>query len=75
MKKKALIIISVIVGYPIIFCVIGLLFFSYIGALLGFLSGIGLDIIFIAVMKSITHGENLYEEHENFGHTSNRLYN
>jgi len=72
MKKKAIITISVIIGYPIIFCLIGSFFWSYTGALLGFLSGILLDIIFITILKSITHGESLYEEHENFGHSSNR---
>lgn len=72
MKNKVIIMLSVIVGYPIIFCIIGALLFSYTGALLGFIAGIGLDIIFISILKSIMHGENLYEEHKNFGHTSNR---
>ena len=75
MKNKAIIIILVIIGCPIIFCIIGALFISYIWATIGFILGIGFDAIFLTILKSITHGEKIYEEFENIGRTSNRQNN
>ena len=72
MKKNVIILISVMIGYPIIGCLIGALMYSFTGALLGFLLGVVLDFIFMEMLKCITHGEKLYEEYENIGSTSNR---